>query len=271
MTTQGTSYYCVARYVPDPIRDEGINFGVFAFRTDGSGQETAKFHSISNWARLRKFGGENIDFLKEFSGSAKGMRADEIRRVAAKWRNCIQLSEPCASTLPPDDLLTAIAKRFLVDNGPAELGYRRKEDIVRVVKRDIGEALVTQIGSYARAYLKTAYEIQGIRGTHTFDLGLGNGRAYFLAQAISFEISDRRLIEKQVDATAWAVEDLASSTDGPPVGVVIFPPKKTDDGQLSQLHQNAEKIFADLGAEVVSEKSAREWAGRMVGKHVPKK
>ncbi len=269
MMTTGTSYYCVARYVPDPVRDEGINFGVFAFGTSGGGEDTVKFLSISNWARLRKFGGENIDFLKEFSESAKRMRADEIRHMAEKWRNSIQLSEPRAATLPPDDLLPAIVKRFLVDIGPAELGYRRKEDIVRVVRRDIGEALLTQIGSYARAYLKTSHEIQGKRGKHTFDLGVGNGRPYFLAQAISFEISDRRQIGKQVDATAWAVEDIAPKENGPPVGVVILPPKSADDGEQRELHQNAIAIFTDLGAQVVKEDSIREWAGRMVSEHVP--
>ena len=55
MDGQTLSYYCLARYVPDPIKDEAANFGVFVLEG-----EKVRFHCVSDWSRLKKFGGEGI-------------------------------------------------------------------------------------------------------------------------------------------------------------------------------------------------------------------
>lgn len=257
MSEQALSYYCIARYVPDPIKAEAANFGVFAL-SDGK----AKFHCISDWTRLRKFGGEQIDFLKEFARWAGKMDDEKgVRHIAAKWRNSIQLTEPQPSLMEIEQLLVYAAQNFLVETGPAKLGYRRKIDLLRTTQRTILDALNLRVGSVARIYLKPHYSMLGQTGRHTFDLGTANGLAYFLTQAISFEIADQREIEKQVDATAWAIEDVGRLNTKPPIGVAILPPKKT--GGIENMYSNARNVFTDLGAEVLDEEGIRPWAKKM--------
>lgn len=198
MSQQDLSYYCLARYLPDPIRGEFVNFGVFVL---AGGK--ARFHHISDWTRLRKFGGEGIAFVKEFARNAKTMEDEAyVRHIAATWRNAIQFTEPQASLLSPEELLLGVARSFLVEAGPAQLGYRRKCDLVRTTRVWLREALDQRLGSVAEIYLKPRYSITGKTGSHTFDFGVANGSPYFLAQAISFEIADRREIEKQIDAAS---------------------------------------------------------------------
>lgn len=257
MSEQDLSYYCLARYVPDPVRGEVVNFGVFVLAAG-----KARFHHISDWTRLRKFGGENVGFLQEFARSAKAMEDEKyVRHIAAKWRNSIQFTEPQASLLGPEELLVHAVKSFLVEAGPAQLGYRRKSDLVRATRSKLREALDLRLGSVADIYLKSRYSIPGKTGRHTFDFGVANGSPYFLAQAISFEIADPREIEKQVDAASWAVEDVKHSLSDLPIGVVTLPPKAV--GETTDMYRNAKKVLTDLGAEVLDEENVQAWATRM--------
>lgn len=258
MSEQVLSYYCMARYVPDPIKAESMNFGVFVLAAG-----RAKFHCISDWTRLRKFGGERIGFLKEFARSAKAMDDEQyVRHIAIKWKNSIQITEPRPSLMEPERLLVYAAQKFLAETGPAELGYRRKIDLLRMTQRTILDALDLRLGSVANIYLKPRLSVPGKTGRHTFDLGVANGRPYFLAQVISFEIGDQREIEKQVDAASWAIEDVQNSRAGWPIGVVTLPPKAT--GEIESTYANAWRVFRDLlGAEVLDEDTVRPWAKKM--------
>jgi hypothetical protein len=53
--------YSVVRYEPRPLSGEAINIGVIAW-TDG--KIVTRF--VEDWRRVRTFGRENIDFLREF-------------------------------------------------------------------------------------------------------------------------------------------------------------------------------------------------------------
>nr|ATZ76402.1 DUF3037 superfamily protein [uncultured bacterium] len=257
MSEQILSYYCMARYVPDPIKAESMNFGVFVLAAG-----RARFQGIGDWTRLRKFGGEPIDFLKEFARSAKAIEDEQyVRHIAIKWKNSIQITEPQPSLMAPEPLLVYAAQKFLVETGPAGLGYRRKSDLVRATRLKLREALVLRLGSVANIYLKQHYSIPGESGSHTFDFGVANGSPYFLAQAISFEIADPREIEKQVDAASWAVDDVKRSVSKLPIGVVTLPPKAA--GETSDMYGNAKKVLNRLGAEVLDEVDVQAWATRM--------
>src|SRR5438128_269598 len=47
------SYYCVIRYVPDLIRDEGINIGV-ALEANSNGEKIKQFHFAESFQRAAK-------------------------------------------------------------------------------------------------------------------------------------------------------------------------------------------------------------------------
>ncbi|MGC8541996.1 MAG: DUF3037 domain-containing protein [Phycisphaerae bacterium] len=260
MTEQPISYYSIVRYVPDPIKAECANFGVFVV-TGGR----AKFHSIKEWSRLRAFGGEDVAFLKDFVRDAREI-SDEgtVRRLASKWRNSIQFTELRPSLMDNESLLVYATRTFLAETVPAELGYRRKADVVKKARRIILGALEDRVGSLADVFLKSKYSVQGETGKHTFDLAAANGHPYFLAQAISFEIADEREIEKQVDAAAWAIEDVRKQLAELPIGVVTLPPKVT--GERDNVYANAKKIFVNLNADALDEAALPAWAQQAAAK-----
>src|SRR5882762_1127011 len=107
------SHYTVVRYLPDPLTEESINIGVIAY---GDGIIRSRF--VSDWRRVRSFGGEGIKFLKDFAReiehaeltSILGQEGGEItekdlHRIAHQWINSIRFSPPKASIKPPDALL----------------------------------------------------------------------------------------------------------------------------------------------------------------------
>ena len=56
------AYLTVVQCVPDPVIDERINVGVIVY---GEGRIRSRF--ISDWRRVRSFGVDDVEFLKEFA------------------------------------------------------------------------------------------------------------------------------------------------------------------------------------------------------------
>ena len=102
------SYYCVVRYVPDPIKEEQINIGVIVF---GYGCVRTRF--TTNWQRVYNFGDNDIGFLKDFVSQAARLTERRIREIADRWINTIQLTQPRASELTLEALLKDVAQRYL--------------------------------------------------------------------------------------------------------------------------------------------------------------
>ena len=77
-----SAQFSVIRYVPDPITEECVNFGVVAW--DG---ERIRCRFLSNWTRVRSFGQQKLDFLREFAKEMTAVTAhlvctystDEVR------------------------------------------------------------------------------------------------------------------------------------------------------------------------------------------------
>ncbi|MBD2774779.1 DUF3037 domain-containing protein [Iningainema tapete] len=67
------SRYSIIQYVPDPIADERINIGVVVFNEDA-----VKSRFLTNWERVRLFGMEDIDFLKDFADRVQKAALDDI-------------------------------------------------------------------------------------------------------------------------------------------------------------------------------------------------
>src|SRR5262245_19715811 len=107
-----TTYYTVVQYLPKPLSGERMNVGVIAW---ADGQIATKF--IDDWRRVRSFGGEDIDFVRDFvrrveeasedipslPGFVHDRAIDEgrLRKFIGDWVNSIQFSEPKASLKPP--------------------------------------------------------------------------------------------------------------------------------------------------------------------------
>ena len=67
-----TSSYTVIQYHPDPLAQECLNIGVIAY---GGGE--IRSHFISDWRRVRQFGGETLNDV---------MAQIEEEGVRSKWQ-----------------------------------------------------------------------------------------------------------------------------------------------------------------------------------------
>jgi hypothetical protein len=250
------SYYCIVQYSPDPVRDERINVGVIAF---GGGR--VRSHFLQNWNRVARFGSERTKFIRDFARDADSMSEDNVRRIAGRWINSIQFTKPAASLLDVDDILYDAAKRFLVDENPAQRGYRGRNQARIFAVNQVKTALHTRLGGLSRFYHHENYAIQGIRSSHHFDVAVGNGHIAFVVQGLSFERPLDRSLEQQVDATAWAVSDITAQQDSPNIGIFVFEPKNDANRDF---YGRSVRTFEDVGASVIDERNATGWTTKMV-------
>ena len=259
------SFYTIVHYVPDPIADERMNVGVIV-----CGEGGIKANFIKNWRRARGFGKESVTFLREFADQIKNAqlpllpdmpKCDEatLRKILGSWRNSIQFSEPRASLKSPDDLMEEVSRVFLREASLTTREARGKHFALAIGAQQVGAALHKRFGKVSQSLLKKRYTLEGRMGKYPFDIVVANGRPFFGAETISYEISDLELLRKETDAAAFAIEDVKRKYRNLPLAVIALPPR---DGDAS--YQRARKIFKALGVDVVPERKLENWAEQMV-------
>lgn len=254
-----TSYYSVLQYIPDPVRDERVNFGVLAF---GGGVVRRVF--LSNWARVRNFAQSDVAFLKRLVYEAGDWDEAGIRRLAGQWTGSIQITAPSASLLTPDELVLDASKRFLIDSVPATLGYRPRATAIGTARTWVKEKLKERVGGRWRALLRDEkYHLPGAHKAYEFDIAVGNGRPFFALQALSFEVPNTKPLEKEIEATAWRVKEVHEASPGLPIGVFTLPPDGAGNNRF-RLFRAAQQIFSDLDVEVIGEERLPAWASERV-------
>jgi hypothetical protein len=102
------SYYCIVRYVPNPLIEEFVNVGVVTF---GEGRVCVRF--VRSLRRAEQFAGQDAGFVRDIERWMKTATEEDVRKASVEWENSIQLSSPRGSTLDPEKLLEEIAKEFL--------------------------------------------------------------------------------------------------------------------------------------------------------------
>jgi hypothetical protein len=263
------SFYTVVQYVPDPVTDERLNVGIIAF---DSGVIRSRF--LRRWRRVQQFGAESIAFLKEFAqqvgqssrsevplpglGTTVALDADAIRAISGRWMNSIQFTEPKASLLAPDELLAETAPRFLREVAPRRRGFRDRRAAASLATSRVAAALEERVGEASRDLLRKNVKLQGEFDQHQFDVAVQNGRVFFAAHGLSFEGPLTRDLEKEIDATAWGVDDVKRQQPRLPLAIVALPPRTQ-----SKTYERASRVFEGLRADVVDENQVDEWAQRM--------
>lgn len=267
-----TSFYSVVQYVPDPIADERINVGVIVF-----GEKGVASHFLSDWRRVKGFGGEDTAFLQTFAKrveeaedpqlllpALRGVyKLDEeaLRKFAGKWKNSIQFTTPRASTRDVDPLLEEIARRFLREHVPAKREFRDRRAAATLAAQHVELALNERIGEDARHFLKRNFLVYGKLDEHRFDVSVANGKVYLAAYALSFEGQDFESIVRDVRIAAWTVDDVRLKDRELPIAVVAIPPKKHVEP-----FTRAKRIFSGLEATFVTEDEVGDWARNAVDK-----
>lgn len=274
------SRYSIIQYVPDPIADERINIGVVVFNEDA-----VQTRFLTNWERVRLFGMEDIYFLKDFAHRLHKAALDDLmfpgdehskipnherlRAIAQGWMNSIQFTEPRGSLDTLDSLLEDSVNTYLreplVELKPkTRVGVarrRHRQAAATVVKSKTREVLKKKFGDKAKDLLKTDYEILGSSTKNKFDVVVANGKPYFAAHGISFEVVVPDSVKESV---LWRISDVKKLQPNLAIAIVVLPPKEETDNY--QQHQNAYQqttaTYKELGADVVDENEIEPWVSQ---------
>lgn len=267
-----TSFYSVIRYVPDPIADESINIGVVVF-----GEGKPKFLFVSDWSRAKVFGSQRIDFLKDFSSSVlQSQNIDmfgemstwdegSLRKILGRWHNAIQFMAPKASLKNTDSLLVDVARLYLHSGNakPKQVNVYDRNYAVGMTLKNVKNAVIRRFGNNkaAKDLIKKNSSLEGKYSKHDFDLVLANGSPYLAAYGLSFCVQDNAGLRKEVDALAFALDDVRNFNPDLKTGIVIVPPRES-----SVSFDRASKLFPQLGADFVEESNAMSWANEIVNR-----
>jgi len=264
------SFYSVVRYVPDPIRGEQVNVGAVVVSEDGS-FAGAKF--LKDFQRARALNpSEDFSFLRDFasdferaatrpgqlalSPQARRWTIETLRKAHLEWANAIQLSEPRAAVnVSPEELLEETYRRYV--QGPPRVRERARDSrwVVGQAVHELRSQLRHRVNPEAvKTILRKDQDIRGALDTHRFDVVLQSANAQHLVAALSFEIGDKDEIAREVDATAWAIDDVRKADRYVPVSVLAI----ERDGSTE--FERAERIYSGLDARFVPSLKVPEWA-----------
>ena len=272
-----SSRYSIIQYVPNPIADERINIGIVAFN-----DRLVKARFIKSWKRIRCFASneKDIDYLQEFQTKVEKLASlgllftdnvtdrdnnlTRLTKISESWGNSIQLTTPKGSLEDPETLLTQISKDLLIEPYAAKTSASRdRQAAVRLVRSKVKKVL-DKFGKEAKEYYKKDHLLKGSLGNNKFDVAVANGKTFFAAQSISFEVQTS---EQTIASTSWIVSDVKKIQPNTPLGVVVLLPHQESPHfeRVQKIYQDARKKFVFLGAEIVEEKDIESWTYDRLG------
>lgn len=259
------SRFTVVQYVPDLIAGERINVGVIAWD-----DQSVRCRFVKNWSLVSRFGGEEAAYVRQFAEQvehladgqtelafSEGVVFDQgaLERIVSTWGHSIQFAEPRASTKAADEVLVDVAPLFLKRGDRTVHRSRSKRAAAGIAARALTTAVEMRFDKKPNLVHKNR-PIQGAVDSHSFDVVLANGIDYAAVNAISFEIQDEVRLKVDVDAAAWAFDDVRKQSADLPLAVCVLPPI---DGN-NRLYKNAKRIFGELDVSVLSEQQMSQWA-----------
>ena len=265
------SQYSVIQYVPDPIADERINIGVLVFDDN-----VVRVQFLKNWKRVKDFSFGDIQFLFDFEqemnkASTKNLlfpgdkmmtdtsKQDRLLRVSQNWMNSIQFTEPHASLKPVDKLFQDSINRYLQEPEKEKNTLRNRKQAAQIIKTRFSTIMSHKFSKKeVQNLLHPKYQYQGSKFPHTLDVTVANGKPYFAAQAISFEV---KTTETLIMSTYGLVIDIMEKDPDFQLGIVTLPPKEHQPHYKDHLkkYRKTRNIYQDNGATVLEERELDSW------------
>jgi hypothetical protein len=265
------SRYSLIQYRPDPGSDERLNIGVIAWDADG-----AHVVFIESWERARLFGGQDVAFLREFAQSMESRLPEEVELLAdelteelvERWigdvAHSVQLTPAQGAPGGAKTLVASLATRFLYSPPPKAKKGRDRRAAVSRAYRAIKAALEAKAAKGSRPQVHLHRLLEGRLSEHLFDLVVSDGKPLAGVAAISFEVRSKARLQTEVDAVAWALDDVHRLDKEMPLAVFVLPPTNP---QAEQVFLAASKTFNGLGAKVMKDEAAlARWATRQAGR-----
>jgi hypothetical protein len=225
-------------------------------------------------ARLRHFGGESVEFLREFASqverAAEGYTLSDamahpqiddevLRKIAGNWANSIQFTAPRISMRPADEALKEMVKRYLREDHPTKRERRGRDAAAQITIRGVRLALDSKGGdrTLTNELLHPNTEIQGADVSHRFDAVVANGRPYLAAHGLSFEKANPGDIDNDVRALAYSIGDVRRKNAKLPIGVAALQRR----GRVAPMEMDrAYIIFKRLNVKLLDEDEVSDWA-----------
>lgn len=258
--------YAVVQFVPDPMRDERINVGIVVV-SPSDDFFSGRMATSRDLGRLRRLGvafetGPFQDLARSFQRSARSPEQlgidgpwsyEALRQASVEWGGTLQLT-PVRPVLhdQPDLLLTELYGRLVADPAPRRGRARDRRWVNRRVRERLRGALADHLpGVDPDEHIQRNVDVAGQVASHRFDFELVNGRPLQLVRTVSFEGADDQALRNEVDAIAWAIEDVHRAHDELPCAVVSI--------GSSALAERASRACAAYGAELVREGEMDAW------------
>jgi hypothetical protein len=261
--------FSIVRYVPDPTRGEQLNVGVVV-TCKSPPFFGSRFLRAQQTGRLRSLGSDkDFDFLKDLAAEFRASRVipervplrglagpwtlDSLERAATNWANTIQFSEPRAAIhKSPGVLLDDLYKRYVTTLRRRSQVEHGRRWIKGKVSRTLRHAVLQNFPDRdPRQVVQSNAKVSGKFEDHSFDYGLANGRLVHLIQALSFGVQSREALRVEIDATAWAIDDVRRARNKTPITVAT-----AGNGKLLE---GTTKMYEALGAVVVRETEFDGW------------
>lgn len=226
------SYYSIVRYVPDIIRDEGVNIGVILETgTNGDRQvihsftesfhRAAKIDPFLNAVVLERTIGHTINQLKETSET---LSLDQLAERHSGGK--VQLTQPRLTLIESlEEELRELYEQFVWEEREA-----RRQGVTDVKLRQKVVRALFHVEGLTPEKIKVnnksePVRVEGSKFNHTFDMSVQlNGRPDFI-RLLSFDVEHHQEKLESAKALVFDASDILETQRHIGVYSVIYPPK----------------------------------------------
>jgi hypothetical protein len=279
-----TAHYTVVQYVPDTTADERINIGVIAWDENRVGSDF-----VTDWSRARAIGGKDVSFLVDFANQVTSrtrsldntygeLAPAKIPDLINRWNEGIQFTQPRGSMKSIEALLLELPAMFLPAPAPPAQSHdlmatpttpiaSRAKAIQRAYSCAVLSAKARVSRSDAKQLVRKHEVLRGHYNQHLFDVVLATGSPFAAANALSFDMRDRNRLQKDIDSTAWKIDDVRKNKRMKDIPLAVYA-LLTPNGEGEPMYRRARKMFQGLDATVFSrDKDMIRWADSCLDIH----
>jgi hypothetical protein len=214
---------------------------------------------------LKEFADYVSALTKETNRDYREFSPTRIEKLIPAWTDSIQFTQPRGSTQSASQLITELPLRFLRIQEEVLTEARPSQNrafAVRVAYNCILGAAKARAPHKAKDLVRKHLSLRGKFNEHSFDVVLVNGSPFAAVNALSFGITSRSTLQREIDATAWIFDDVRKRTEDLPLAIYIARAAHDD-----ALFETTAKTFNGLKSKVIAEeRDMMKWAETQVQK-----
>lgn len=271
-------YYSVVRYVPDVVRDEGINIGV-ALQARDNGHETVKLLFTDNYRRAARldphFTSRTLEKIlsssaRQITQQAAGGRVRLDDLIANYSGGRIQFTEPRITVVDdPAAEIEDLYSRFVYEQR-SEREHGKGDSTLKREVRDVFtehgiDHTYLKYGTYKEPIL-----MRGRRAKYEFDLKLEVNGTLDLFRCISFDVDDYQAKVGAAKVLAYDSRDIKEASPQAEIISILQPPTKDIGEPKEEAFGEARTILRHEGVEAFNFASSKDRRRlvKMVERHV---